>query len=311
MNERLSLLPEAASTFAPKVDLILYSLIGVTAFFVVLIAFFIVYFSRKFSRKNNPGVPPITKTYMPLEIGWTVIPLLIALAFFWWGAKLFLAEKSNGPKDAYEVYVLGKQWMWKFQHPGGRLEINELHVPVGKPVRLIMVSEDVIHDLFVPAFRTKQDVLPMRYTTLWFEPTKEGTYHLFCSQYCGTKHSAMVGEVVAMTPSRFEKWLEGVTGAHPIAQGGEALLDQLGCRTCHRPNSTQMAPFLEALYGSRVALSDGKSVLADENYIRESILDPKAKVVQGYQPVMPSYQGRVTEADLIQIVSYLKSVGAK
>jgi len=311
MNWNLGLLPPAASTFAPDLDRMLYALIGVTIFFAVLIGYFILYYSIRFKRSRNLLPPPPTKTFVPLEIAWTVIPLAIALSFFVWGGKLFLHEYSNGPKDSYEVYVLGKQWMWKFQHPGGRMEINELHVPVGRPVRLIMVSEDVIHDVYIPAFRIKHDVLPMRYTTLWFEATKEGQYHLFCSQYCGTKHSAMVAEVFAIPPARFEQWLEGTKPQASPVEGGDALLDSLGCRTCHRPGSTAMAPELEGLFGARVALSDGSSLIADENYIRESILDPKAKVVANFQPVMPSYQGRVTEADLVQIVSYLKSVGAK
>jgi cytochrome c oxidase subunit 2 len=213
------------------------------------------------------------------------------------------------PDDAAEVYVLGRQWMWELRHPGGKREINELHVPVGRPVRLTMTSQDVIHSFFIPAFRIKQDVVPGRYTSLWFQATKPGRYHLFCAEYCGTDHSGMVGSVVAMDPADFQQWLEEGTAEESMSVAGERLFRQLGCSGCHAPNATVRAPLLEGVFGHPVPLDGGSFVQADERYIRDSILLPATQVVAGYKPVMPTFQGHISEEDLLKIVAYIKAIG--
>ncbi len=237
-----------------------------------------------------------------------MIPLVIVLVMFGWGVKVFFAQ-SDPPSNAVEYFVTAKQWMWKVQHPSGKREINELHVPVGQPIKLTMISEDVIHAFFVPAFRIKADVLPGRYTTLWFQATRPGQYHLFCAEYCGTEHSKMGGTVYVMDPADYEAWLaQGPPGSGPGASG-EELFASLACVTCHRAGVRARGPNLAGVFGSTVQLADGRTVVADESYVRESILDPKAKVVAGFQPVMPSFQGQVTEDQLLQLVQYVKSLG--
>jgi cytochrome c oxidase subunit 2 len=216
-------------------------------------------------------------------------------------------EAYQAPPGAVTITGVGKQWMWKFQHPGGQREIDALHVPVGRAVKLLLTSEDVIHSFYVPAFRTKQDVLPGRYTTVWFEATHPGSYHLFCSEYCGTSHSQMRGRVTAMTPEAYERWLT-LEASESIASRGSKLFLQLGCNTCHREDSLRRAPVLSGLYGRRVQLADGRLVTADEDYIRESILEPAAKVVLGWQPIMPTFKGRVSEEEIMQLVAYIESL---
>jgi cytochrome c oxidase subunit 2 len=226
-----------------------------------------------------------------------------------WGATLFLAAYTP-PGDSLEVDVVGKQWMWKFQHLSGPREINELHVPVGRPVKLLMTSQDVIHSLFVPAFRVKQDVLPGRYSALWFEATKPGTYHLFCAEYCGTQHSGMVGWVTAMEPAQFQQWLAGAPEGSPAA-GGAKLFQELGCITCHRGDAQARCPELGGLFGRTVTLATGQAVTADEGYLRESILDPSAKITAGFQNIMPTYRGLVTEEGVLELIAYIKSLQAE
>jgi cytochrome c oxidase subunit 2 len=240
-----------------------------------------------------------------LEIIWTVIPLGITMVIFVWGAVLYY-HIQNPPNNSLEIYGVAKQWMWKFQHPGGQREINSLHVPIGRPVKVTLISQDVIHDFFVPAFRVKQDVLPNRYVYSWFTPSKPGTYHLFCSQYCGTNHSAMIGEVVVMQPEDYAEWLASGKAEGSLASQGEKLFQEFSCTTCHRPDSGARGPNLQGLYGRPVRLTDNRVVVADDNYIRESILNPNAKVVAGLQPIMPTFQGVVSEEGLIQITEYIK-----
>jgi cytochrome c oxidase subunit 2 len=244
---------------------------------------------------------------MALEITWTVVPLLITLVIFVWGARVFFAM-AHPPEDALNIYVVGKQWMWKFQHLDGQREINELHVPVDRNIRLIATSEDVIHDVFVPAFRIKVDVIPGRYVTLWFRATKPGRYRLFCAEYCGTKHSGMTGEVIVMSPTEYQAWLSGGTPGGSLADAGQKLFVDLACNTCHRPDAQGRGPVLEGLLGKTVALQSGETVVADEAYVRESILNPSAKITAGYQPVMPTFQGLVSEEQLLQLVEYIKSL---
>ena len=244
---------------------------------------------------------------MILEITWTIIPLLITMVIFVWGASVFFAM-SRPPAETLNIYVVGKQWMWKFQHLDGQREINELHVPVGRAVKLIMTSEDVIHDVFIPAFRTKADVIPGRYSHLWFEPTKAGTYNLFCAEYCGTRHSGMIGKVVVMEPDDYQTWLGGGAQEGSLASAGQKLFADLACNTCHRPDAQGRGPVLENLFGKTVALQQGGSVVVDEAYIRESIVNPAAKIAVGFQPIMPAFQGLVSEEGLLELIEYVKSL---
>jgi len=235
------------------------------------------------------------------------VPFGLAMVMYVWGASVFFTA-VRPPPDALDVYVVGKQWMWKFQHTEGQREINDLHVPLGRSVRLTMTSEDVIHSFFVPAFRVKQDVLPGRYTTTWFNATKPGTYHLFCAEYCGTVHSGMIGHVVVMEPTQYESWLGTGAVEGSLASAGEKLFQDLACNTCHTGDAQARGPNLRGLLGRSVALEGGGTIIADETYIRESVLDPRAKIVAGFQPIMPTYQGLVTEEQLLSLVAYLKSL---
>jgi len=307
MPEGFRLLPQQASSIAPRVDALYFYLIIVSVFFTLLIAFSILYFAIKYRRRSESELPHGIEGSMKLEIAWSVIPLVIAMSFFFWGASIFFAI-NRPPNDAIEVSVVGKQWMWKFQHADGQREINELHVPLGRPVKLTMASEDVIHSFYVPAFRVKRDVLPGRVATTWFEATKTGRYHLFCAEYCGTKHSGMIGWLEVMDPVSFQAWLAGGAGSESLASAGSKLFAQHACNTCHRPDSLARGPNLEGLFGKPVTLQDGRTVVADESYIRESIVTPNAKLVAGFQPIMPTFQGLIAEEGLLQLVAYVKSL---
>jgi cytochrome c oxidase subunit 2 len=301
------LFPEAASTMATRVDALYFFLLGLTAFFSLLIAGLITYYALKYRRRSPRAIGAQSHGNLLLELAWTAIPLLITMVIFVWGAGLYFAM-SRPPDDAIDIYVVGKQWMWKFQHLDGQREINELHVPAGRAVRLIATSEDVIHDWFVPAFRVKADVIPGRYVSIWFQATKPGRYHLFCAEYCGTKHSGMTGEVVVMKPRDYQVWLSGGQTGGTLASAGERLFVDLACNTCHRPDSQGRGPVLDGLIGRTVKLQSGESIVADEAYIRESILNPSAKITAGYQPIMPTFQGLVTEEQVLQIIEYVKSL---
>jgi len=230
------------------------------------------------------------------------------LTFFWWGAKIFFYN-AVPPPNAMDVYVVGKQWMWKLQYPGGQREINELHVPTGQPVKITLASEDVIHSFFIPALRIKHDVVPGHYDTMWFNANKPGRYHIFCAEYCGTEHSGMVGWITIMTPSDYQNWLAGGGTSGTMAQQGERQFEQLGCSGCHLQDRPGRGPSLRGLYGSRVQLTNGQPVLADDAYIRESILNPDARTVAGFKPgVMPSFQGQISEEGILQLVVYIKSL---
>lgn len=307
MFSNLPLFPRQASTIAPQVDALYAYLIAVSAFFSVLIAVLIVWFAVKYRRRDPHDVGhPITGS-IALELTWTLIPLGIAMTMFAWGTSVYFTI-SRPPRDTLDIYVVGKQWMWKVQHPDGQREINQLHIPVGTPVRLTMGSEDVIHSFFVPAFRVKMDVVPGRLSTLWFQATRAGEYHLFCAEYCGTKHSGMIGSVIAMEPAAFQVWLSGGRPDDTLAAAGQKLFLSLGCTTCHSGGPQAPGPLLQGLYGATVTLQNGSTVVADENYIRESILHPKAKMVAGFQPVMPPFQGLINEEGLLQILAYIKSL---
>ena len=301
------LFPEQASTMAPRVDQLYYFLFGVSVFFATLILILIIAFAVKYRRRSDDEQPQPISGNLGLEILWTLVPLSLTLVMFVWGARLFFIT-FYPPSDALEINVVAKQWMWKAQHAEGRSEIDELHIPTGRPVKLIMTSQDVIHDFFVPAFRVKNDVLPGRYTTLWFEATKPGAYRLFCSQYCGTQHSGMIGHIIALEPAEFQTWLSGGATVVSMATAGENLFQKLGCVSCHAQNDTGRGPSLVGLLGKTVRLQSGASVTADEDYIRESILNPQAKIVAGYQPIMPTFKGLISEDGIMQIIAYLKSL---
>lgn len=310
MSQEIRMLPEQASTVAGQVDAIYLWLIGVSVFFSLLIAGLLLYFAIRYRRRAEGEVGGRFDSSTLLEITWSVIPLVIVLATFFWGAKIYFTM-FRPPADAIEYFATGKQWMWKIQHPSGQREINEMHVPVGVPIKVTMTSEDVIHSFFIPAFRVKSDVLPGRYTTLWFKATKTGTFHLFCTEYCGSEHSLMIGKVVVMEPEAYQQWLAGGPAATSMAEAGEQLFGQLACSTCHQDGPTGRGPALAGVFGSQVRLASGRTVVADENYIRESILNPQAKVVFGYEPIMPTYQGQIGEEGLLQLLSYVKSLAPK
>lgn len=302
------LFPQAASTMAPRVDALYFFLVGLTAFFSLLIAGLIVTYAIKFRRRAPDAVGARIHGGLVLEITWLVIPFFIVMGIFVWGASIFFAM-SRPPDETLNIYAVGKQWMWKFQHLNGAREINELHVPLGRPVKLIMTSEDVIHDLYVPAFRVKADVIPGRYSHIWFEATKPGVYHLFCAEYCGTQHSRMTGRVVVMEPGEFQNWLSSGEGEGSLASAGGKLFADLACHTCHRSDVPGRGPALDNLFGKTVSLEGGGTAVANEAYIRESIVDPAAKVSAGFQPTMPTYQGVVSEQGILELIEYVRSLG--
>lgn len=316
VEKSFQIFPESASTIASHVDALYAYLVLVSAFFSLLIAFCVVYFAVKYRRRGNEIPKPMDEHSiggMVLEIVWSVIPLGLSLVMFAWGASIFFTE-SRPPADAMEIFVTGKQWMWKIQHNEGAREINELHIPVNRDIRLTLTSEDVIHDFYVPAFRTKTDVLPGRYTTEWFRPTKVGAYHIFCAEYCGTKHSGMIGTVYVMNEADYNAWLGAGSGEGSMAEQGQALFNQLGCGTCHPSEINKLngrCPNLYGLFGTTVDLNDGSKVKADESYIRESVLYPQSKIVAGYDNIMPTFKGLVTEDGLLKIVEYIKSLGPR
>jgi cytochrome c oxidase subunit 2 len=307
MPFQIPFVPEQASTFAKDVDALTFYLVGMATFFTVLIAAMVVYFALRYRRASPDEVGGTFDNSALLEVIWTVIPVLIVLFTFVWGARVYF-RLYRPPADAVQYYVTGKQWMWKTQHPTGQREINELHVPLGQPVKLLMTSEDVIHSFFVPAFRTKADVIPGRYTSIWFTPSKTGRFHLFCTEYCGTEHSRMIGWVTVMEPEEYQAWLASVPTQGSPTAAGERLFAQLACHTCHQETSGAQGPALGGLYGRPVTLADGRTVIADESYLRESILSPAAKVVAGHAAVMPSFQGQVSEEGILELITYIKSL---
>jgi cytochrome c oxidase subunit 2 len=302
------LYPEQASNFASSVDAIMAYVVSVCAFFAIAITAAIIIFFFKYHRKQPGEVGVPIHGDMRLETAWIVVPLLLALSMFGWGAAVYV-DYRRAPMDTLDIYVIGKQWMWKVQQPTGLKEINELHVPVGRNVRLILASEDVIHDFSVPAFRVKMDVVPGHYNTMWFRPTKPGRYHFFCQQYCGTNHALMGGWVTVMESTDYASWLSGSSdaNANPVV-AGEKLFAEKACNTCHLANGSGRAPSLNGVYGAKVLLADGSVVTANDAYIRESILAPNAKIVAGYQPLMPTFQGQLTEEQILALTAYIKSL---
>jgi cytochrome c oxidase subunit 2 len=302
------IVPEQASSIAGEYDALFFFLVAISLFFGVLIAAVVVTFAIRFRRKSDDERPKAIHGSLPLEIAWTLIPAAIVAVVFLWSAEVFF-RMHRVPKDAMQINVVGKRWMWKLQHMSGQREINELHLPVGVPVKLTLTSEDVIHSFFVPAFRIKKDAVPGRYNTIWFTPTKTGRYHLFCAEYCGTKHSAMIGTVIVLEPAQFQAWLAGGPAAgQSLAAAGEKLFQELACVTCHRGDTGARGPSLEGVFGNPVKLQGGSTVVADEAYLRESIMTPTARVVEGYQPIMPTFQGLISEEGLLQLIAYIETL---
>lgn len=317
-------LPEQASTFAGQVDQMYIVLTLLALAFAVPIAALIVYFGVRYRSGANVNRVGALHESTKLEVSWITLLLIISLATFLWGSRLY-AQMYNVPVDTLDVYVMGQQWMWQMQYPNGQREINVLHVPVGRAVRLTMISQDVIHSFYVPAFRVKHDVLPGIYTTMWFEATQAGEYDLFCAEYCGTEHSGMVGKVIALEPRQYEEWLSThvAGGADPIpessvgsaaegqqtmAQTGEQLFTSFGCSSCHQPNGRGIGPSLVGLLGKEQEMSDGQVIVADAQYIRRSILDPRAQIVKGYPAVMPTFAGQIDEQELFTLVEYISAL---
>jgi cytochrome c oxidase subunit 2 len=309
VSQWLPFLPQAASTTADKVDALFLFLLVTSAIITFGIFLCLIVFSVRYRRRPGNEVARQIAGSWKLETTWTLIPLGLAMIPFYWGASLYF-DLSAPPDDALNVNVVARQWMWKAEHPDGQSEIDELHVPVGQPVRLTMISQDVIHSFYVPAFRVKMDVLPGRYTTAWFQATTAGRYRIECAEFCGTDHSAMLGWVVAMDAADFEDWL-ATQGTQSLASQGDRLFQQLGCNGCHRDDSLRRAPVLEGLYGQPVRLQDGSQTRADDAYLRESILSPSAQVVDGWQPIMPTFQGQLTEEQILALIAYLRSIGPR
>jgi cytochrome c oxidase subunit 2 len=306
MNDGMATLLHSASTLGRKVDTLFLAMLGITGLVALGVAVCIVAFSIRYRRGSlaDRSNPPSRVRW--IEITWTATPLAIFLAIFIWSSLVF-SQFYQTPANPLRIHVLAKQWMWKLEHENGRREIDELHVPLGQPVELVMTSQDVIHSFFVPAFRIKQDVLPGRYTSLWFTATRLGHFELFCAEYCGTNHSGMHGVVTVMRPTEFARWLAAESEQSSPAARGFELYRRVGCSGCHEPTSTVQAPDLTGLYGRPVHLADGSTVVADETYLRDSILLPQKQVVAGFDPVMPSFQGQLDEDDLIALIAYIKS----
>jgi cytochrome c oxidase subunit 2 len=313
MMEKFLFLPQQASTFAWEVDAIYLFIAFVCFVFGAGVFAALVYFTIKYKRKSEDEIPEQIEGNTPLEIFWSVVPLGIAMVMFFWGALLFF-KISTPPAEALNFYVVGKQWMWKTQHPSGKREINELHVPLGQPVKLTITSEDVLHSFYIPAFRTKIDAVPGRYTTSWFEPTRPGEYHIFCTEYCGLDHSRMIGRVVVLEPAQYVQWLKtgsvmtaSLSSSDPPEVAGAKLFQEQRCNTCHQTNGT-LGPMLTGIFGHQIKLQSGETIVADESYVRESIMNPIAKIVAGYQPIMPTYQGQLSEDQIMQLIAYIKSL---
>lgn len=302
------LFPDSASTFSWQVDALYAYLILISVAFTIPIVVAIFFFAVKYREKEKYATPEEIHGSIVLETVWSIIPFVISMTIFLGGAYVYF-QQYHMPDDAMDVYVVGKQWMWKLQHSTGQREINELHIPVGRKIKLTMTTEDVLHDFSVPAFRTKADVVPGRYTYLWFEATKPGKYHLFCAEYCGLNHSGMGGWVYVMEQRDFDNWLAGNTaGQTPIEAGKDLFENKLGCASCHAGGPQQRGAKLEGIFNKEVKLVGGQTVVADEEYLRNSILNPSSQVVEGFQPIMPTFKGQVTEEQLVSLVAYIKSL---
>jgi len=301
-----ALFPAEASTIAPWMDALYFFLLGMTLTGLFLVGVLVFGFSIRYRKEKNPIATQIEGSTL-LEATWTIIPLAIFLLTFVWGALLYF-RIYDPPANAMNIYIVGKQWMWKAEHPGGQHEINSLHVPTGRPIQLTMISVDVFHSFSIPDFRVKREVIPGRYTTVWFNATTPGTYHIFCTQYCGTQHSGMIGEVTVLTPDDYQKWLAQSTSGMSLAQNGERLFASMGCNACHSGNAAARGPNLAGVYGTKLTLTDGSQVQVNDAFLRDSILNPSQHVTAGFAPIMPTYQGQISEDGLIDLVEYIKNL---
>ena len=304
----IPLRPPAASSIAEDVDRLHYTLTAITLFFTVIIFSAIFYFMIRYRRQSEDERPRQIVGNIPLEILWTAIPTLICAVIFIWASALYV-RNARPPASSTEIFVIGKQWMWHIQHPEGPREINELHVPLGVPIKLTMRSQDVIHDFYIPAFRVKKDVLPSAYSSLWFQATKIGTYHLFCAQYCGADHSEMIGWVYVMDPSDYAAWLTGQAKTESMAQAGERLFNELGCASCHTADNAGRGPSLVGIYGKAEKLRDGSTRTVDEEFIHQVLVNPNSLQLPNYNPIMPTYKGQLGEEQVLQLITYIKSLG--
>lgn len=308
-NSWVPLFPEQASSFAWQVDYLYFYLILVSVVFSIPIVVGVFYFTVRYRQRERYATPEAIHGSIMLETVWSIIPFIVSMSIFLGGAMVYYTQYRVPTDPEMEIYVVGKQWMWKLQHETGQREINELHVPVGRTIKLTMTTEDVLHDFSIPAFRTKADVVPGRYTYLWFQPTKPGKYHLFCAEYCGLNHSGMGGFVYVMEQRDFDNWLSGnASGGTPVEQGRDLFENKLGCASCHAGGPAQRGAKLEGVYGKEVKLVGGQTVVANDDYIRNSILNPSSQVVEGFQPIMPTFKGQVTEEQLVALVAYVKSL---
>ena len=301
-----ALFPPEASKIAPQIDALYFFMALVSLVGLTLVILLVVSFSILYSKKRHPVAVQIEGSTL-LEATWTIIPLGLFLVMFVWGALIYFRVYTP-PANAMNIYVVGKQWMWKAEHSGGQHEINALHVPVNRPVQLTIISQDVFHSFSIPAFRVKREAIPGRYTSVWFEPSEIGTYHLFCTQYCGTEHSHMIGEVVVLSQDDYKKWLDGSTSGASLAQNGERLFASLSCNACHNTRPDARGPSLANVYGSKLNLTNGQQIVADDAYLREAILNPSQHITQGYAPIMPTYQGQISEEGVIDLVEYIKNL---
>jgi cytochrome c oxidase subunit 2 len=301
-----ALFPREASTVAPYMDELYFFLVGMTITGILLVGAIVFTFSMRYRKSVHPVATQIEGSTL-LEATWTIIPLAIFLITFVWGALLYF-RIYNPPVNSMNIYIVGKQWMWKAEHPGGQHEINALHVPINQPIQLTMISQDVFHSFSIPDFRIKREVIPGRYSTVWFNATTPGEYHLFCTQYCGTNHSAMIGTITAMTPEDYKKWTEDSTSGMSLAQNGERIFASMQCNSCHSGNAAARGPNLAGVFGSKLTLANGSQVLVNEAYLRDAILNPSQHVTAGFNPIMPTYQGQISEDGLIDLVEYLKTL---
>jgi len=308
-------IPEAASNLATKVDGVLLVITLISIFFFVLITAVLIYFAVKYRRKRDDEETPYITGNETLEIIWTVIPSILLILLFVYGYVVY-KEMRTPPADSVDITVTGKQWLWTFDYYNGKKTLNELYVQQNRPVRMIMKADDVLHSFFVPAFRVKQDLIPGRYTQLWFTPTKIGTFDIFCAEYCGTGHSAMLGKVIVLSPEAYDIWEKGVQAVEggavaslPPVELGEKLYNGKGCNACHSiDGSVVIGPSFKGLYGRTGVFENGSSYTADENYIMKSILEPQEQIVKGFQPVMPSFKGILSDDEITAIIAYMKTL---
>jgi cytochrome c oxidase subunit 2 len=303
-----ALFPREASTIAPNADALYFFLLLITVVGLSVVGALIFGFAIRYRKEKHPVATQVEGSTL-LEATWTIIPLALFLICFVWGALLYF-RIYNPPTNSMNIYVVGKQWMWKAEHQGGQHEINALHVPIGRPIQLTMISQDVFHSFSVPDFRIKREVIPGRYSTVWFQATTPGSYHIFCTQYCGTNHSQMIGEVTAMLPEDYQKWLQSSTSGMSLAQNGERLFASMGCNACHSGTAAARGPNLARVYGSKLQLANGSEVLVNDAYLRDAILNPSEHITAGYAPIMPTYQGQVSEDGLIDLVEYIKGLNS-